>query len=327
MKVEEIHGGKYRVRKTVNGKVYRVVFDHEPTQKEIAIAVGEALDDENIVESGAFEHYAREYIENRRNVISPSTIRTYLIKLKQLSEDFKKININVITNEDVQAEVNKLAVKLEPKTVKTTYGFISSVLSSYRPKLVLRIKLPQAIKKAVYEPNNEDIKRILDKARETRYSVAFQLGVLSCRRGEICALTIEDLNGNNLKIHRNMIHNENNEWEIKETPKTDESNRIIPLPQSLADEIRAQGFIYDGHPNALNKAIHRFQKELGIPQFKFHTLRSYFASHAHSMGIPDVDIMAIGGWKTDSVMKRVYRKSIEESKKESLAKLANGLFG
>lgn len=327
MKVEEINGGKYRVRKTVNGKVYRVVFDHKPTQKEIAIAVGESLDDEYIVESGAFEKYTLDYIDNRRNVVSPSTIRTYTIKLKQLSDDFKKLNINSITNADVQAEVNRLSEKFEPKTVKTTYGLISSILASYRPKLALRVKLPQVIKKNVYEPNNDDIKRILDRAKGTHFSVAFQLGVLSCRRGEICAATIDDLKDNNLWIHRDLVMNENNEWVLKETPKTDESNRIIPLPQSLADEIREQGFIYNGHPNALNKAMHRFQKELNIPQFKFHTLRSYFASYAHSMGIPDVDIMAIGGWKTDSVMKRVYRKSIEESKKASIEKISNGIWG
>ena len=149
---------------------------------------------------------------------------------------------------------------------------------------------------------------------------------MGCRRGEICALTIDDLDGNNLHIHRNLVCNENNEWEIKESPKTDESNRILPLPQQLADEIREQGFIYDGHINALNKAIHRFQKDLGIPQFKFHTLRSYFASYAHSLGIPDADILKLGGWATDNVMKSVYRKSLEESKIKSIELFTVNLY-
>lgn len=327
MKIEKINGGKYRVRKTINGKVYRITFDHKPSEREITIAVGEAVDDELTVDAGSFQKYALQYIESRRNVVSPSTIRTYNIKIRQLSDDFKAKNINCITNADVQAEVNRLAASYEPKTIKTTYGLISSVLREYRPKLILRVKLPQTIKKDLYEPNNEDIRRIIERAKGTHFSVAFQLGILSCRRGEICAASIDDLVENDLHIHKNMVENENNEWILKETPKTDGSNRIIPLPQSLADEIREQGFIFDGHPNALNKAIHRFQKELGIPPFKFHTLRSYFASYAHSLGIPDSDIMAIGGWSTDSCMKRIYRKSIEESKKESMSKLASNLFG
>ena len=178
----------------------------------------------------------------------------------------------------------------------------------------------------MYEPTNEDIKRILDEVKGTKYSVPFQLGVFSCRRGEICAADISDLDGNELYIHRNMVYDENNNWIVKENPKTDESNRILPLPKSIADEIRKQGFIYDGHPNALNKAIHRIQKKLGIPQFKFHALRSYFASYAHSLGICDADILKIGGWATDNVMKSVYRKSIEESKREAIKKFSEGLF-
>ena len=84
--------------------------------------------------------------------------------------------------------------------------------------------------------------------------------------------------------------------------------------------------VYNNHPNALNKAIHRFQKQLDIPPFKFHALRSYFASYAHSLGIPDADIMALGGWETDAIMKKVYRKSMEESKKQSIAKISENLF-
>ena len=118
----------------------------------------------------------------------------------------------------------------------------------------------------------------------------------------------------------------NDGFVLKNVPKTDASNRIIPLPKSLADQIRKQGYIYNNHPNALNKAIHRYQKQLGIPEFKFHALRSYFASYAHSLGIPEADIMALGGWETDAIMKKVYRKSMETSKQKSMAKISKNLF-
>lgn len=327
MKIEQLSKNCYRVRKKVNNVTYAVTFDHKPTKSEIELAIAEKLQDSIGGAKGTFGMFATEYIENRRNVVSPATIRTYYIKTRQLSDNFKNKKIENLTTADVQAEINLFAKTHEPKTAKTLYGFIKSVIAEYRPNLVLRVKLPQAIKKEVYEPTNEDIRRILDHASKTNYSIPFQLGVLSCRRGEICAATIDDLDGNNLYIHRSMVENENNEWVIKETPKTEESNRILPLPPTLAEQIRKQGFIYDNHPNALNKAIHRYQKKLGIPAFKFHALRSYFASYAHSMGIPDSDIMKIGGWKTDNVMKSVYRKSIEESKRESIEKIFGGLWG
>lgn len=324
MTIEKLPSGNYRATKMYKGKRYRVTFDHKPSEKEITLAIAEKMEETETGAKGSFEKVAHEYIENRSSVISPATVRTYNIKINQLSDKFKATRIYDITSEDVQREINTFAEDHEPKTVKTLYGFISSVLAVNRPNLKLLVKLPQKIEKTIYEPSSDDIKRILDYAQGTEYSVAFQLGVLSCRRGEICAASIDDLSGNTLIIHRSMVYN--GKWIVKESPKTDASNRAIILPESLANEIRDQGYIYKGHPNALNKAIHRFQDKLGIPQFKFHTLRSYFASYAHAMGIPDSDIMAIGGWATDSVMKSVYRKSLEESKKESMEKLTATLF-
>lgn len=325
MKIEKTASNSYRATKMYKGKRYRVTFDHKPTEKEVTIALAEKMEETETGASGSFGTVAKEYIQNRRNVISPATERTYNIKINQLSDEFKAKNLYDITNETVQQEINRFSLDHEPKTVKTLYGFISSVLAVNRPNLKLRIKLPQRIEKSVYEPTSEDIKRILTLAKGTEYSVAFQLGVLSCRRGEICAATIDDLSGNELRIHRSMVYN--GKWTIKETPKTDASNRILNLPESLADEIRSQGYIYNNHPNALNKAIHRFQKQLNIPQFKFHSLRSYFASYAHSLGVSEADILSIGGWSTPSVMKSVYRKSMEESKRNSMNKITSGLLG
>lgn len=325
MKIEQ-HGNKYRVRKMYKGVTYILSFDNEPDDRDIALALAEQLKDGGVIERGSFEDFAKKYIANRKNVISPATERTYNIKLNQLSEEFKNKSISNITAVDVQIEINKLAADYEPKTVHTAHGFIASILGEYRPNLKLRTKLPQKIQKAQYEPSSDDIKRILDAAKETKYEVAYQLGVLGCRVAEICAVTIDDLTGNNLRIHRNMVMDANNQWVIKETPKTDESNRVLPLPTKLAEQIREQGFIYEGHPNALNRSIHRFQKELSIQAFRFHDLRHYFASYAHSLNIPDADIMAIGGWKTDHVMKRVYRNSIEESKRKSMDILTQNLL-
>lgn len=324
MKPEKLPSGSYRVKKMYKGKTYSVTFDHKPTVKEITIAMGEKIQDDSSIR-GTFEKYAKEYISNREGVISPATTRTYNIKLNQISDAFKQSNLYDITSETVQKEISMFALDHAPKTTKTLYGFISSVLASYRPNLKLRVKLPQAIIKTDYEPSNDDVRRILDAVKGTEYSIPFQLGVLGCRRGEICALDISDLTGNELRIHKSKVYLDG-KWITKDFPKTDASNRILYLPDALAEEIRNKGYVYKNYPAALLKAINRIQDKLGIPRFKFHALRSYFASYAHSIGIPDADIMAIGGWETDNVMKKVYRKSMEESKQHSMSKIAQGLF-
>lgn len=312
MKVEHVSKNVYRVRRTLNKKKYELYFDHKPTERELAIAWAEALEDESHGQSGTFLSLANEYIDNRSSVLSPSTIHTYYKNLRQISGDFKQLNLYEIRSKDIQKEINDFAATHAPKTVKTLYGFISSVITSYRPQAAYKVSLPQRIEKDAYKPTEKDIERILDEVKGTNYSVPFQLGVSGLRRGEICALTMDDLIGNKLYIRKTMVYNSNNNWIVKENPKTDASNRVIIIPDSLVKEIEDQGFIYNNHPNALNKAIHRVQKRLGIPAFKFHALRSFFASYAHAKGIPDLYIMQMGGWATDSVMKSFYRKSIEE---------------
>ena len=324
MKIEKLPSGSYRVRKTYKGKTYTKIFDHKPTDKEAMIAMSEIMQDDTQIK-GTFKKYAKEYIANRKDVISPATVRTYNIKIKQLSDDFLKSNIYDMTSETVQKEINRFSKKHAPKTTKSLYGFISSVLSAYRPNLRLRVKLPQAIIKEKYEPSESDVKRILEAVKGTEYSIPFQLGVFGCRRGEICALDISDLTGNELRIHRSKVYLDG-KWITKETPKTDASNRTLYLPDNLVKEINEKGYIYKGYPAALLKAINRHQDKLGIERFRFHALRSYFASYAHSMGIPDADILAIGGWETDAVMKRIYRKSMEASKKDAMNMLSEKLL-
>lgn len=325
MNLELLPSGSYRAQEIYKGQRFRYTFDHKPTGKELKIVFAELMQDVK-GERGTFEKYAKEYIKNRTSVISPATVRTYNTKMKQLSDDFKKKNIYDITREDVQAEINRFAKNHAPKTTKTLHGFVASVLYANRPNFTLRTKLPPKIDKQEYEPSEDDVRRILEHVKGTRYSIPFQLAVMGMRRAEICALDMSDLNGNNLWVHRSKVYLEG-KWIVKETPKTDASNRVLPLPDKLVKEIQEQGCIYDGYPAALLKALNRAQKVLGIERFKFHSFRCYFASYAHSIGICDADIQAIGGWATDSVMKRIYRKSLEESRDKSLKMITDGLFG
>ena len=309
------------------GKNYTMVFDHKPSEREITLALAERMQDEQAGKGGSFEKCARDYLKNRDKVISPGTLRSYENKIdNQLSAEFKSMNIYDIDDNAVQAEINRFATDHAPKTVQTLHGFIKSVLRSYRPSLALRVKLPQNIQKDEYIPEFDDIRRSLEMAKDTRYNVPFQLAALyGCRRAEICSATLDDLKGNELWIHTDVSYYKG-DWITKENPKTDASNRKIVLPDSLVQEIQDQGCIYDGHPNALNKAIHRYQKKLGLPEFDFHTLRKFFCSYAHDLGVSEANIMSIGGWATPSVMRSVYRKSMEKSKQESMQLISKSLL-
>ena len=98
----------------------------------------------------------------------------------------------------------------------------------------------------------------------------------------------------------------------------------------LADKIRKQGYIYKGHPGSITKHLERIERDLDIPQFPLHKLRHYFASQMSALGVPEADILRLGGWETDHVMKSVYRHSMiekeEQAKRDASEKLQKTLF-
>ena len=316
MTIEKRTGGKYRITQMVNGKRYRITVDHKPSKREAEELIREQISqDEPCTVSDTFEKCAQELISSKDNILSPSTIREYSGTLARLTNVFKSIPVKDITQQDVQTEMNRHAADLAPKTVKNYHGFISSVLSVYRPSLALRTALPQKEKQYPVIPTDEEVKAVLEAVRASDYWVPFMLGCCALRRSEICALDLSDLDGNMLHIHRAKVRDVDGGLVIKNYPKTADSNRKIYIPDVLADRIRTQGYIFNYHPNQLLKRLRREQKHLNQRKYDFHALRKYYASMAHALGIPDKYIMQYGGWSSDHVMKSVYMMAMEDKVK------------
>lgn len=321
--LERLPSGSYRYKKIIKGKVIRITFDHKPSEREIALRLAERIQDDG-GKNDTLRKCIHDYISNRKSISSPNTIRTYNNFISVISDKLLDKDIYDITQSDIQREINLHASTHAPKTTRSLHGFISSIFKVYRPQFVLRTSLPRNDIKSRFRPNTEHIQAILEATEGTPFHICVQLGILSLRRGEICALTLDDLNGNELRVNKTMVYNHG--WMVKETPKTEESNRIIYIPDSLAHEIRDRGFIFDRSPKKLNEYLHKVTDSLGIPRFRFHDLRSYFASYASTLNIPEADIMKMGGWKSDFVFKRIYRESMIESYNESAIKISNSII-
>lgn len=316
MKIEQ-HGNKYRVRKTYKGKTYSLTFDHKPTQKEIMLGFADLMENQETYGKGqTFGKSLSEYLSIKENVLSPSTIKNYRILSRQFSDHLMAANIYDLDAPFIQAEVNNYSANHSPKSTSNFYGLISAVIGTFRPKANISITLPQ---KAVYEPKiptTEDIQKVLKELEGTEYHIVVQLCLLGLRRSEACACTLSDLNGNLLTINKAMVVNPNGGYSVRNNTKNMTSTREIYLPDKLVEEIKQKGYIYNGFPNSINRALHKAQDRAGVPRCRIHDMRHYYVSFAHSLGMSDANIMASGGWKTDSVMKRVYRHDMRKTEEQ-----------
>jgi integrase len=328
MKIEKLPSGSYRIRKMYKGKAYSVTVDYKPTQKEalqlLAAEMDNYVTDTNV---GSFAAAAGEYIEMKRNVLSPATLREYTRYVGRLPQDFVALRVSDITQVDVQKMVNELSRDKSPKTVCDLHGFVHAVIKTFRPNFALNTTLPQKQEDCPYIPTDSDIRTMLDHAKGGRYEIPLRLACYGLRREEICALESSDLDGNTLVIDKAYVMGEDNKWILKVT-KTPSSVRAVIIDDELADMIRAKdGRVFSGFPGTISNYLAREQKKLGLPRFSLHKFRHYYASISHTMGVPDAYIMASGGWKTDHVLKAVYRHALSDRTADMQRQISSHISG
>lgn len=315
MTIDKLKSGSYRIRQMYNGKRYSITVDHKPSKKEATILVADLLQEQiGTAKSGTFEAYAITYIASRAHSISVTTIGGYHVFLRNMPRWWMNTQLYDIDRSLLQQVADEYASNHSPKTVHNMASFCRSVITEYRQNFQAKLSLPKITEPEFYIPTKEEVIRVIDTA-EDEYKIPFRLACYGLRKGEICALTLADLDDNNLlHINKSLARSDGGELVIKK-PKNASSIRNIFIDAGLADMIREHGSIYDGYPDTILRALHRAQKNADVPKFRFHDFRHFFCTEM-APEISEADLLYLGGWKTDATMKKVYRHSRMEKDDE-----------
>ena len=326
----KLPSGSWRVRvvdhyENVGGKrkiVYRSFTSDDPSRSGKAAAERMAADwlcnrDKYAASDLTFGTALDFYIQSKENVLSPTTVSNYRMHERLYYDSLKKTRLDQITQADIQGWVNLFAVDHSPKTCYNAHGLLAAVLAQYRPDFVLRTKLPQKKRPEYYTPTDEDIRRLLESVGNDELRKAILLSAFgTLRRGEVCGLMDTDIDGDVITVRRTM-YKANPGYKIKDYPKTPESQRQILYPHFVIQEFEGvTGFLVKMKPNKITQNFRHAVRSAGLPDFRFHDLRAYSVSIAHAMGIPDAYLMERGGWKTDSTLKSIYRRTMSDKSRE-----------
>ena len=263
-----------------------------------------------------------KYIESKENILSTTTLRGYKTLVKNAYTKLLPVRIRKLTAYDIQEWANEYSISHSPKSVANAHGFISAVLNVYEPSLRLSTKLPEKKNTELYVPSDKDIEKLLKYIEGSELEKAVLLAAFgTLRRGEICALTDKDIYGDSITINKSVVRSDKGGM-ITKSPKNLSSNRVVEYPHFVIEKFDGiQGRLVNMHPEDISKKFGKVLEEAGLPHFRFHDLRHYSASIMHAIGIPDQYIMARGGWKTDVVLKSVYRNVINDEQKRFTDKI------
>lgn len=332
MKIEKTPSGKWQVRKMYKGKSYQIKYDVKPKLSQAELDMAELISKKDVksrnVSKITVEDACRSYITTKTNVLSPSTIRGYTKYTDNLDQEFRSTYIDQITEEYMQIFVNNLSKDHSPKYVKNVYNFVTSSLKMFIQGYSIHSTLPKQVVMTYYEPSDDDVQKLIQASYSTNYYIPLVLGIYGVSKSEMCAVRASDIHGQMLTINKAKVQDKDGNWIIKNSSKTDTRNRIIAVPQFVADYIVEHDYAYNGHPNEITKWMYRQQRILGIQKFSQHKLRHYFVAKMDGK-VSESTLLEMGGWKTDRVMKDRYRYNLmreEEQKKNISDILFNSVF-
>lgn len=257
------------------------------------------------------------YVAAKKPVLSPSTMRGYISMRNNLKSRYAAFcGLIQPSQQQAQAFANELSAEMKPKAVKNYIGLVKSAVR-FAGGTFPQVTLPRWELRSDFVPSENAMREIMEEVSGTRLEIPVALGMMGLRRSEVCGLSPEDLEGNTLHVHSAAVYGIDNQIHQKGT-KTAGSERWISIPEPLADKIRAEG-MPDLSLHALSAAFRRIVKRLHLEPFRFHDLRHFFVSYCHNvLHLSDAQIMKLGGYATDSVMKRHYRQSMDDKKSADL---------
>lgn len=319
MKAERLPSGNYRVRVfigTVNGKKrYKSITagTRQEALKKAALCSPKDSDSMNVLEA------CETYLALKGPELSPSTVRSYKATLKRYIEPeaIAAVKLSAVTSAKAQAWLLTLPREMSHKTKQNHFGFLSAVVSFFDPDKRLHVRIARTPETDLYTPTLDEVNQVIDQA-DPELRRAILLACFGLRRGEICALDAEDLDRARCTVSVSKAYAKGPDGFVLKPPKTKKSKRIVPISKEVMRLLPVRGPVVSCSPDCITNRFAKALKRAGVHPFRFHDLRSLFASISLSsaVGAGSRTVQDLGGWQTDRVMKSHYDRSISDQLKK-----------
>lgn len=281
-----------------------------------------------------FDKAADKFIEGKKKEkLSPNTVQIYIsakTRIKKHSSWFMSKTLDEISKDDMRDLLFELSEVYSRNSIVTTMTLISGTFHEFDMNPP-DFKVPGEVEEPdIRVPTQEEVTKLLEIAKDTSlWAGIYMYAYGPLRRGEICALTPEDViltpDGKTLvTVNKNMVIDLDGNYIIK-SPKTKQSNRKVEFPRELYDWVQEHGAVCNIKPNCFTQELRTLLKNNNMELFTLHSLRHFAVSWFYSMKVPDKVVMERGGWKNSSIMDKYYKTVLPDLRERETAKIFDAI--
>ena len=309
--------------------------------------------------------YYDEFTENRRSKVRENTLRNQKIEFDNMAavavdstgKEFGDLHLTEI-KPDILKHVQR-SLYDDDRTARTVNDYIahlSHVLrTAVKDELIDRNpcqSLDRLVEKTPAAPVSETKHRALSndeitkffataKAEHEYYYNTFALMLQTGMRiGEVGALKMENVKGNEIQIRATITRTESGGYKVGDVPKTDAGRRNIPTNEAVAKIIEDQkklmhdlngniipidGLLFKSSVGELlreytvNRSIARLCKKAGIEKFTCHAFRATYATRYMQQRPNDfLTLSKLLGHKNPNITFKWYCRVTEQAKREAV---------
>lgn len=268
---------------------------------------------------------ARVYLEEKTGKVKDSTLKCYQrnIRCHILPKLGGRVAANM-TVEDIDDYLEAMQENFSPKLTREVGALLLALLRLAGINFTGEVTLPKVRQKNVEVFTETELKQlariILRRTDETALGILLTV-YTGIRLGELCGLKWQDVNAGKGMLHvqrtvERVAQEDGTTCLAVLTPKTESSNRWIPIPQEMMrvlkpDQRLPETYLLTGgeiipDPRTMQNRYKALLKRVGVPYRNFHALRHTYATRCIEQGIDAKSVSELLGHSDVRTTLRLY---------------------
>lgn len=290
-----------------------------PTKKEAELLAAQYVADQDRRETSGLTvgEALQQYISAKEGVLSPSTVLGYKRLLRNCYDGVADQYVSRVTVVQLQQWVSSFAEVHSPKYTYNAWGLLCSALDMCGVDYKNKIRLPQRNKRKIDIPGESEIRLLYAAVAGSRLELPFLLATqCGLRASEIAGLRKQDVGAGMIRITQARVTGEHGA--TVKAPKSWAGYRELPCDDyicRLAALSADATYVTTMDANTISGAwASLVRRTEGLPAYRFHALRHYFASRAALIGVPKEYLAELMGHSSSKMLDEVYLHTFPKAK-------------